>query len=133
MNTTTNETAARRFTVLGTTDEVTACDCCGRSDLKGTVALCDHDNADETVYFGCVCAARAMKVASVEVRKAAREADAAKVRAEMAARAAASDAEYKKCQAWLDAKVGPKGERFLQLEALGGYAAAMAAYRAEVA
>ena len=29
--------------VLGTTDEVTACECCGRSDLKGTVVLSDPD------------------------------------------------------------------------------------------
>lgn len=126
-------TAAKRFTVLGTTDEVTTCDCCSRRNLKGTVALCDHDAGDETVYFGCVCAARVMKVASVDVRKAARDADAAKVRAEMAARAAAADAEYRVFQAWLDSKVGPKGERFLQLEALGGYAAARAAFAREAA
>ena len=129
----TNATTARRFTVLGTTDEVTTCDCCGRSDLKSTVALNDGDNGDAIVHFGCVCAARAMNVASVEVRKAARDADAAKVRAEMVARAAAADAEYARTQAWLDAKVGPKGERFRQLEALGGYRAAMELYRAEVA
>jgi len=124
-------TKTKRFTVLGTTDEVTICDCCGRKDLKGTVALCDHDAGDETVYFGCVCAARAMGIESVEVRKAARNADDAKVRAETAARNAAADVEYRVFQSWLDSKVGPKGERFLQLQALGGMAAARALFAAE--
>lgn len=44
-----------RFVFLGITDEVTACDCCGRSNLKSTVAF---DVAGEIVHYGSTCAAR---------------------------------------------------------------------------
>lgn len=43
------------FKFLGTTDEVTTCDCCGKSKLKMTVAF-DHDG--EVVYYGSTCASR---------------------------------------------------------------------------
>ena len=43
---------------LGTSDEVSTCDCCGRKDLKSTVALSIDDG--EAVYFGVTCAARAL-------------------------------------------------------------------------
>lgn len=44
-----------RFVFLGTTDEVTACDCCGKSNLKSTVVF---DVAGEIVHYGSTCAAR---------------------------------------------------------------------------
>lgn len=55
MDATTNEAAQVRF--LGWTDEVDACDLCGKTGLKSTAAL---EIDGETVYFGCVCAARTL-------------------------------------------------------------------------
>jgi hypothetical protein len=71
-----------RFVFLGTTDEVTVCDCCGKSNLKSTVAF---DVAGEIVHYGSTCAARntgrkltiwvsEKKAADEEVRKAVRTA-----------------------------------------------------------
>jgi hypothetical protein len=44
------------YKILGTTDERTTCDNCGKTGLKSTVALDDGINV---VYFGSHCAARA--------------------------------------------------------------------------
>ena len=50
--------------VLGITDERCECDCCGRTNLKCTVAidLCDADGnaSGEVVYYGRDCAAKAI-------------------------------------------------------------------------
>jgi hypothetical protein len=55
--------AARLFTVLGTTEDVTDCQLCGRSDLRGTIALqpvdVDGTPDGEPVYYGSDCGARA--------------------------------------------------------------------------
>lgn len=49
-------------TILGISEEVTTCDCCGRHGLKRTVAL----KTDEgVVYYGCDCAAKAYNSQSV--------------------------------------------------------------------
>lgn len=72
-------TAARKiYKVLGTTDEVTECEHCGRVDLKGTIILgaLDADgNVEGTTYFGAVCGARAAGWTTREIRKAATAAD----------------------------------------------------------
>jgi hypothetical protein len=44
---------------LGFTEEVTACDCCGKVDLKGTYAI-ENLMTGDIMYFGCVCAANKM-------------------------------------------------------------------------
>jgi hypothetical protein len=44
---------------LGFTEEVTACDCCGKVDLKGTYAI-ENIITGDIMYFGCVCAANKM-------------------------------------------------------------------------
>lgn len=43
------------YKILGITNDVTTCECCGRSDLKATVVI---GNEDGSVfgYFGCSCA-----------------------------------------------------------------------------
>lgn len=46
------------YQILGTTDLFTACDHCGRTELKGTVALANDDG--EIIYMGTTCAARAI-------------------------------------------------------------------------
>lgn len=76
----------KAYRVLGTTDDVTTCELCGRVELKSTVALQPLDpdgGADgEPVYFGSDCAARAAGWTQKEVRKAAGAADRARVEAE---------------------------------------------------
>lgn len=54
-------TTTARYTAVGTTDENTQCDCCGRTNLKMTVVLRDNGEANfgEHVFFGRTCAARA--------------------------------------------------------------------------
>jgi hypothetical protein len=81
-----------RYTYLGTTDEVDACDCCGKGDLKVTVAIHDDEQGD-TLYFGTTCAARALRVKVAEVKTGTARADRAK--AEAAAAAAREIAEAK--------------------------------------
>jgi hypothetical protein len=51
------ETENTRYRILGTCDDVTTCDCCGRTNLKRTVALLVNDFPK---FFGSTCAARAM-------------------------------------------------------------------------
>ena len=95
----------KRFTYLGTSDEVDACDCCGKSDLKSTVAIQDNDSG-ETLYFGTTCAARALKQTVKEVRAGTNVADRAKAEAERKAREARHDAEMKEWTDYLIAATG---------------------------
>lgn len=51
------------YVMLGTTDEHTQCESCGRPELRGTVVLgvLDADgNVEGVAYFGSTCAARAL-------------------------------------------------------------------------
>jgi hypothetical protein len=64
-----------RYTIQGITDERNECDCCGRTNLKSTVALTDNESS-ETVYFGVTCAARARGQSAREVNQAVRDAEA---------------------------------------------------------
>jgi hypothetical protein len=67
------------FKIMGTTGDVTSCDCCHRRGLRKTVALLpvDRDGAadGEVTYYGTGCAATAMATSSYAVRRAARAAD----------------------------------------------------------
>lgn len=47
------------FKVLGSGDDITVCDCCGRKNLKITVAL-ENDATGEQVRYGRDCAAAAV-------------------------------------------------------------------------
>lgn len=62
------------YTFVGTTDEVTTCGCCGRSDLKGTVVLRPADGGD-FVFFGSVCGAKAQGWTVKDFNTAAKNAD----------------------------------------------------------
>lgn len=116
-----------RYTVLGNTDEHTECDCCGRADLKATVALFDNE-AGKEVFFGCVCASRAIGVPALKVRQEAKLADKIKAAKRNAEWQATNKADENLWQAFLDKKAGPriqwKFERFHQIEKLGGPIAA---------
>ena len=48
--------------ILGISDDVTVCECCGKSNLKRTVVL-DLDGA--IVHYGCDCARKAFRSRSV--------------------------------------------------------------------
>lgn len=94
------------FKVLGTTDDVTDCHCCGRIGLKATVALqpldADGGPDGEVVYFGMVCAAKAMRQSVKYVREQLSAIEQAADNARRAAQAA-KDAAY---SAWLVANYG---------------------------
>ena len=71
------------LTIKGINDDVTTCECCGKTNLKCTVVL---SNGDGEVHFGRDCAARAMapkfgipKTAKA-IEREAREAAAGRVR-----------------------------------------------------
>lgn len=57
------------FTVLGTCDNVTTCDCCGRDGLKRTVAL---DNGAGVTFYGTTCASKASKRSAGYITRKAR-------------------------------------------------------------
>lgn len=43
--------------ILGITNDITTCECCGKSNLKKTVVL---DFGDAVKHYGCDCAAKAI-------------------------------------------------------------------------
>lgn len=53
MKTTNNPDKELEVKLLGFTEEITDCACCGKSDLKGTYAI---DINGDLTYFGSVCA-----------------------------------------------------------------------------
>ena len=111
------------------------CACCGRDGLKKTVKLINP--AGRAVWFGTGCAARAMGVKPLVVRDAARSAEMTAADIERRERATEERAEDMRWQAFLD-EVAPSAavswdgrpNRFEQIDRLGGYAAARAAYLA---
>lgn len=86
----------KTFKVLGTTDDITECEHCGRVDLRSTVVLAELD-ADGgelgLVYMGSECGAKAAGWTQKRINAEAKAADKAKRDAENAARRAAWDAE----------------------------------------
>lgn len=95
---TTAITARKVFKVLGTTDEVTECEHCGRVDLKGTIrlgALDEDGNVEGVTYFGAVCGARAAGWTTKEIRRSAGAADRAAAEAEREARRVAAETDYR--------------------------------------
>jgi hypothetical protein len=113
---------------LGTTDEVTVCDCCGKANLKSTVAISIDEG--EPVYFGVTCAARALKTGVSEVKRGTAAADRER---EEQARIARQAAEAAKSAPWFAflAAHGTGDNNFSRIESLGGYAAAKARFEAE--
>jgi hypothetical protein len=102
--TTTAATKSLAYRVLGTTDEVTECELCGRQELKGTIVLAVLDadgNDEEVVYYGASCGAKAAGWTTPAVRKAAKDADQAKRDAEHADRMAKMAAEDALFVEWL--------------------------------
>lgn len=105
----TSATTRRLFRVLGTTDEVTECEYCGRAELKGTVVLdlLDEDGASEgVVYYGSGCAATAGKRTVKDIRDSAKVADTAAREAKRAEMQERSRAFIAGRDEWIKANIG---------------------------
>lgn len=78
--------ARRVFRVLGTTDDVTTCELCGRDELRGTVVLevldVEGNGTGELCHYGSACGAKAAGWSTREVVTAAKAADDARRAAE---------------------------------------------------
>jgi hypothetical protein len=96
---------AKAFRMIGTTDESTECDLCGKVELKVTVMLLPLDadgNADgEITYFGRSCATKATGWTMRELNANIRRATVEKQTAERARRIAEREAETKAYNAWV--------------------------------
>lgn len=90
--------AAWKF--LGSDDSVNSCDCCGRSELKATIAL-ESLATGEVVHYGINCAASALKQTAKEVKASTKSADEVKAAAKRVADKAAADAHHGKWVAFL--------------------------------
>lgn len=66
------------YTTLAIVDDVNTCDCCGKSNLKSTIAM-ERDDG-EVVYFGSVCATRHSGRDSKAIRSEAKRAHDANVK-----------------------------------------------------
>ncbi len=66
MKTTNNPEKEIVKTILGYTDEITTCDCCGKIDLKGTYAI---DFNGDISYYGSVCAFKVQGVTFEEQKE----------------------------------------------------------------
>jgi hypothetical protein len=94
----------RQYEFLGTTDERTTCDCCGKSELKSTVAIRNLDTGED-LFFGMTCAARALKLQVAEVRKGVTAANKAVRVAKQSAARDAAIAAYKAARAAREAEI----------------------------
>jgi len=100
----------KAYRILGTTDDVTECELCGRTELKGSIVLAVLDadsNEAGIVYYGASCGARAAGWITKDVRTKAKAADDAK---REAARLAAEEESRKFCEArdgWIAANIAP--------------------------
>ena len=60
------------LTALHITDEITTCECCGKQDLKATVAMLNQDGG--LFHFGRTCAARNSGKPSQQITKELKQA-----------------------------------------------------------
>jgi hypothetical protein len=58
--------------IIGFTDKVNTCDCCGRSDLKGTYCI-SIDGVE--LYYGVSCAANATNYTTEVIKKEVKKID----------------------------------------------------------
>lgn len=71
--------AALLYKILGYDEAVTACDCCGKSELNGTFGV---ERADgEILHFGSVCVTRLTGKSATAVKQEAKDALAERQRA----------------------------------------------------
>lgn len=87
MATATTAATLKAYAYLGTTGDVTNCDCCGKTELAYTIVL-KNLTTNETEYFGRTCGARALKWAVKDLDKSVRATWAEAKRQEEARKAA---------------------------------------------
>lgn len=93
----------KAYKVLGTTDDVTTCDLCGKQELQGTVVLATLDidgNPESTSYFGVSCAAKAASWTQRDIRTGIKAAKDEERERQAAERRARDDAEREFLNAW---------------------------------
>ena len=54
------------FKIIGFTDKITDCDCCGKTNLKGTYCISIEG---EEFYYGSTCASKIINVSCDEIKK----------------------------------------------------------------
>jgi recombinational DNA repair protein (RecF pathway) len=62
----------KNIKVLGYTTDFNQCECCGKSDLKGTVSILDL-NTDVVLHFGTACSVNANKYDDLNALKLAKK------------------------------------------------------------
>ena len=113
--------------IVGITDEVSTCDCCGRQNLKRTVAI--RDAFGEVSYYGTTCAADVLKRTAKDVDREAKAVQARKDAEAAEARRVAHEASMAAWTDFLRRESGMVGaDVFTMIQALGGFAAARARY-----
>lgn len=54
------------FKIIGFTDKINECDCCGKTELKGTYCISIDGNE---FYYGSTCASNTINISSDEIKK----------------------------------------------------------------
>ena len=125
----------RTHKIIGTTQDITDCECCGRTNLKKTVivAVLDADgNTDSIAYYGTVCAAKATKRTVKQITDEVSAADAARRATAQAQAAERSAREYRAYMAWLTNITGI-ADQWKAQQSLGGAPVAHRMYAAHAA
>lgn len=65
------ENQSQTFRIIGYTDFRNECDCCGKTDLKGTYVMADE--FDNELYFGVTCGAKVAGISTKEFKAEATE------------------------------------------------------------
>ena len=58
------------FKIIGFTDKINDCDCCGKTELKGTYCISIDGNE---FYYGSTCASNTINISSDEIKKAVKK------------------------------------------------------------
>ena len=57
----------KQLTIIGATDSVNECDCCGKTGLKFTYVMTNEDGVE--LYYGGTCGARAAGISIVDLKE----------------------------------------------------------------
>lgn len=119
----------REIKVVGRTDEVTTCDCCGKQNLKFTVMI-SVDGA-EPGYYGCVCAVKVFHGRFTDTKQVKVEMDAVE-RVKWALDQCHDSALTDDWLSWLSRNAKSGTLVFEQYRSLGGLEAARSMWRASM-
>jgi len=57
----------KNLTIIGSTDSVNECDCCGKVDLKFTYVMTNEDGVE--LYYGATCGAKAAGISTLTLKE----------------------------------------------------------------